>query len=200
MLNSLVNIYQEHFYISRHVSQLSCCEGQGTGSHTPAPWEVTTKTEPSWIVWPRSGVCWEKRDGRATPRLQGPSQCSPPGLLTFCQSLCCVFIDAKNQAGVRVFLSAPQSRISTDLGEKSCLLFLQQNIYQPWREILSAVPGNELCSLAHHTDARTSLFPSSGSRPVESILQMLWHSVLDITCRAWGSYEDLSWPFTSLLL
>lgn len=97
--------------------------GARHGEPQPAPGEVTTGTEPSWFVWPRMGVSWEERDGKATPRLQGPSQYSPPGLVTFCQSLCCVFIDARNQAGVRVFLSAPHSRVSTSLEEKSCLPF-----------------------------------------------------------------------------
>lgn len=140
--------------------------------------EVTTETEPPWFVWPRSSG-WEERDGKATPRLQGPSHYSPPGLVTFCQSLCCVFIDAKHQAGVKVFSLHPT----------------KQNIYQPWREILSALLRNELCSLAWHSDVRTHSFPSSGSRPMESSLQMLWHSMLDTTCRAWGSQETLSWLF-----
>lgn len=57
----------------------------------------------------------------------------------------------------------------------------EQNIYQSWREILSALPRNEFSSLTHHTDVRTLSFPSSGSRFMESILQMFWHSVLDTT-------------------
>lgn len=136
VLNSLVNIYQEHFYISGHGSQLSCCEEQESHSST---WGGDTETEPSWFVWPRTGACWQERDGKATPRLQGSSLHSPPGLVTFCQSLCWVFIDPKNQAGTSVFLAAPQSRIFTSLGEKSCLSSPEMSSV-PWHITLMKGP------------------------------------------------------------
>lgn len=76
----------------------------------------------------------------------------------------------------------------------------KQNVRQPWREILSPLPGNVPCSLACKAGMRTPSFPCSGGRPVESILQMLWHPVLDVSYRAWGSWEALSWPSASIFL
>lgn len=124
------------------------------------------------------GVSWEERDGKATPRLQGPSQYSPPGLVTFCQSLCCVFIDARNQADVRVFLSAPHSRVSTSLEEKSCLPFPEMRSV-PWHFTLMLGPLH---------------FPALVADPWKYPIDALAFCV-NTTCRAWSSQAALSWPF-----
>lgn len=115
MINSLVNIYQEHFYIRGHVFQFSCCIGERCGGVT----HCSPDKHQLWR-WPQRyhgfsglgpGTCWEDLDGNFTHRLQGQSQHSPPGVVTFCQSLRCACIDAKSQAGMKVLLSGPQSRI-----------------------------------------------------------------------------------------
>lgn len=141
MTNSLVNIYQEHFCISGDVFQFSCCRGERRGeSH------ASSADEHRLWRWPQrrryhgfsglgSGTCWKE----PTPKLQGQPQCFPPSVLTFCQSPCCACIDAKSQAGVKVLLSAPQSRMSVSLGEKSFLLFLE-TCPAPWHVRLAWGP------------------------------------------------------------
>lgn len=80
-------------------------EGESQASGPGKHWLVTASQK--WLFW--SGV-WHVL-GRArwqpVPKLQGPSQPSPPGVVTFCQSLCCACIDAKGQAGGKVLFSAP---------------------------------------------------------------------------------------------
>lgn len=135
---------------------------------------------------------WEERGGKPTPKLQGPLRYSPPSVVTLCQSLCCAFADAKSQesqVGGEVLLPAPP----------------KHNIHQPWREMLSALPGNELYSLAGETGiARTPLFPCCGGRAVGKafgvVLQLLWHPMPGRSYRTWGSREALSCPSASISL
>lgn len=173
VLNSLVNIYQEHFYISGHGSQLSCCEEQESHSST---WGGDHRDRAIMVCVAQDwGVL-------ARERWQGHTQA--PGLITALSPRSCDILP-------KPVLGIHWSKKPSWYKGFSCFP-TEQNIYQPWREILSVLSRNELCSLAHHTDVRTPSFPRSDSRPMESILQMLWHSVLDTTCRACSSQEALS--------
>lgn len=94
-------------------------------------WGVT-HCSPNWRQlwrWPQRyhgfsglgpGTCWGDLDGNFTRRLQGQSQHSPPSIVTVCQSLHCVCIDAKSQAAMKVLLSGPQSRISILVRKPVC--------------------------------------------------------------------------------